>query len=151
MQTNKQTKPNFQDLSIISSRKIYQRCQSGQRPSPIKQQCHGWGSVCMIPAYAYILSRSVMSDSLQLHGLCSPPGSSVHGIIQVRIPEWVAIFYCKGSSWPRDRTRVSCVSCTGRCILYHCAAGVPTWPFTKCVTLGKLLFLSLSPSIFKIG
>ena len=38
----------------------------------------------------------------------SPPGSSVHGIFQARILEWVAIPFSRGSSWPRDRTRVSC-------------------------------------------
>ena len=38
------------------------------------------------------VSRSVMSDSLQLIDL-SPPGSSVHGILQARIPEWVASHY----------------------------------------------------------
>ena len=43
----------------------------------------------------------------------------VHGIPQVRILEWVAIFFSKGSSWLRDQTNVSCVSCTGRQILYH--------------------------------
>ena len=35
---------------------------------------------------------------------CSPPGSSVHGILQARILEWVAISFSRGSSWPRDRT-----------------------------------------------
>ena len=35
---------------------------------------------------------------------CSPPGSSVYGILQARILEWVAISYFKGSSQPRDRT-----------------------------------------------
>ena len=35
----------------------------------------------------------------------SPPGSSVHGIFQARILEWVAIPFSKGSSWPRDQTR----------------------------------------------
>ena len=39
---------------------------------------------------------------------CSPPGSSVHGILQTRILEWVAIPFSRGSSWPRDRTQVSC-------------------------------------------
>ena len=34
---------------------------------------------------------------------CSPPGSSVHGILQVRILEWVAISFSRGSSRPRDR------------------------------------------------
>ena len=38
---------------------------------------------------------------------CSPPGSSVHGIFQVRILEWVAYPFSRGSSWPRDRTQVS--------------------------------------------
>ena len=38
---------------------------------------------------------------------CSPPGSSVHGIFQARVVEWVAISFSRGSSWPRDRTWVS--------------------------------------------
>ena len=42
----------------------------------------------------------------------SPPGSSVHGILQARILEWVAISFSRGSSWLRDRTWVSCI--TGR-------------------------------------
>ena len=37
---------------------------------------------------------------------CSPPGSSVHGILQARIMEWVVIAFSKGSSQPRDRTQV---------------------------------------------
>ena len=37
----------------------------------------------------------------------SPPGSSIHGILQTRILEWVAISFSRGSSQPRDRTRVS--------------------------------------------
>ena len=37
---------------------------------------------------------------------CSPPGSSVHGILQARILEWVAISYSSGYSRPRDRTPV---------------------------------------------
>ena len=43
---------------------------------------------------------------------CNPPGSSVHGILQARILEWVAILFSRGSSWPRDWTQVSCT--TGR-------------------------------------
>ena len=38
---------------------------------------------------------------------CSPPGSSFHGIFQARILEWVAISFSRGSSHPKDRTRVS--------------------------------------------
>ena len=50
---------------------------------------------------------------------CSPPGSFVHWILQARILEWVVISYSRGSSQSRDQTRVSCISCTGRGILYH--------------------------------
>ena len=41
---------------------------------------------------------------------CSLSGSSVHGIFQARILEWVAISYSRGSSQPRDRTWVSCIA-----------------------------------------
>ena len=41
---------------------------------------------------------------------CSLPGSSVHGISQARILERVAISFSKGSSWPRNQTRVSCTA-----------------------------------------
>ena len=41
---------------------------------------------------------------------CSLPGSSVHGILQVRILEWVAIPFSRGSSWPRNQTQVSCIA-----------------------------------------
>ena len=39
---------------------------------------------------------------------CSPPGSSVRGILQARILEWAAISSSRGSSQPRGRTRLSC-------------------------------------------
>ena len=38
---------------------------------------------------------------------CSPPGSSLHGILQARVLEWVAISFSRGSSRPKDRTQVS--------------------------------------------
>ena len=41
---------------------------------------------------------------------CSPPGSSVLGISQARMLDWVAIPFCRGSSWPRDRTHISCIA-----------------------------------------
>jgi len=50
---------------------------------------------------------------------CSLPGSSVHGILQARILKWVAMPFSRGSSQPRDQTRISYISCTGRQILYH--------------------------------
>ena len=50
---------------------------------------------------------------------CSPPGSSVHGILQARILEWVAIPFSRASSQPRNQTCISYVSCIGRQVLYH--------------------------------
>ena len=38
---------------------------------------------------------------------CSPPGSSIQGIFQTRVLDWVAISFSRGSSWPRDWTQVS--------------------------------------------
>ena len=67
----------------------------------------------------YTSGCSVASDSAT-PWTCNLPGSSVHGNIPARIVKWVATSHCKGSSWPRDQTQVSCVSCIGRQILYHC-------------------------------
>ena len=58
------------------------------------------------------LKESEVSQSCPT--LCDPvdcrlPGSSIHGIFQARILEWVAISFSRGSSQPRDRTEVSCI------------------------------------------
>ena len=56
---------------------------------------------------------------------CSPLGSSVHGILQARIQQWVAMLFGRGSSQSRDRTRVSCV------YLYWQAGSLPLAPSGK--------------------
>ena len=55
---------------------------------------------------------------------CGPPHSSVHGIFQARVLEWVAISFSSGPSWPRDRTRVSCI--VGRCFTIWVTREAPT-------------------------
>ena len=50
---------------------------------------------------------------------CSLPSSSVHGILQERILEWVGMFSFRGSSGHRDQTCISYISCTGRWVLYY--------------------------------
>ena len=50
---------------------------------------------------------------------CSPLGSSVHGTFQAKLLEWLAISFSRGSSWPRDWTHLSCISCLGWWILYN--------------------------------
>ena len=66
---------------------------------------------------------SVAQSCLTLCDLidCSLPDPSVHGIFQARILECRFLF--QGSFRPNDRTHVSCFSCIGRSILYHCT----TW------------------------
>ena len=59
---------------------------------------------------------------------CRPPGSTVHGVFQARILEWVAVSYSRVSSQPRDRTCISCISYIGRWILYYRA----TWTGLHC-------------------
>ena len=78
-----------------------------------------------------LFSLQVVSDScdpMDSH----PPGSSVHGISQSRILEWVAISFFWGSSWPRVQT---CISCIGRWILYRSAVGKQLY---DCVVVGSL-------------
>ena len=74
---------------------------------------------------------------------CSQPGSSVHGILQARVLEWVAIPFSRGSSQPRDWTRLGLLNC--RHILYclnH--QGSPTLkPFPRSL----FFLLPLSPLI----
>ena len=64
---------------------------------------------------------SVMSDSMWPRGLLPARPLSM-GFFQTRILEWVAISSSRGSSQPRARIYVSCTSCIGRLILYHCAS-----------------------------
>ena len=79
------------------------------------------------------LSFCVHAKSLQSRlALCNPkdcslPGSSVHGIFQARILEWVAISFSRESFQPRDRTHVSYFFRIGRRVLYHSQSGKPDW------------------------
>ena len=75
----------------------------------------------------YVRVRSVTQSCPTLCNLmdCSPAGSSVHGISQARILEWVAISFSRGSSLPRDQTRISYISAlagrlftTDQCIVF---------------------------------
>ena len=51
---------------------------------------------------------------------CSPPGVPVHGILQARVLEWVAIHFSRESSQARDQTRVSCLA-------WHSSPSEPPW------------------------
>ena len=83
---------------------------------PLTQQRRVPTQLASLPADQLCLigSLKVAQSCLTLRNImdCSPPGSSVHGILQARILEWVAMPFSRGSSWPRDWTHVSCLSCT---------------------------------------
>ena len=71
--------------------------------------CVCWPSPCVC----------ICSGAQSCLTLCNPmeystPASSVHGIFHVRILGWVAVSYCRTSSWSRDRNFLSCISWTGR-------------------------------------
>ena len=105
-------------------------------PTPSPKRVLSFYSSEKIHTYIYILleapSSSYLSWKLIYMGVCvcvcvcvtcsvvwlfatpwtvaSQPGSSVHGILQARILEWVAILFSSRSFWPRDQTWVSCIS-----------------------------------------
>ena len=83
----------------------------------------GFGSQCL-HASSVAQSCPILWDSMNY----SPPDFSVHGILQARLLEWVSIPTSSESSQPRDQTHISCVSCFGRQILYHCT----TWEAHIC-------------------
>ena len=69
---------------------------------------------------------------------CSPPGSSVHGALQARILERVAMLSSRGIFLPEERTCGSCVSCTGRQVLYCWSQAAEVLILTPSCGLGGL-------------
>ena len=69
---------------------------------------------------------------------CSPRGSSVHGILQARVLEWVAMASSRGSSQPRDRTCISWISCTdGRVLTTSLSCMGRSFPVSTCPVSGR--------------
>ena len=88
---------------------------SGQMPHCEDEQFHSslsdalQGCFGRVSSWQLFLSVLVIQSCLTFHDPmdCSPPGSSVHGSLQARILEWVAIPFSRESSWPRDGTCIS--------------------------------------------
>ena len=78
--------------------------------------------ICVLESTKYDLSCFFLETyyetyvkMLVVSNFCNPmdyslPGSSVYGILQARVPEWVAIPFSKGSFQPKDGTQVSCIA-----------------------------------------
>ena len=144
---------NFYHLWLFSHFFMFPDLSFSENPEffhPFFPQCHKHRILLFLPSrftglifwtneyyLACMLSCSVVSDSLQPQD-CSPRVSSVHGISQPIILEWVASSSSRGSSQPRDQTYVSYVSCIGKQVLNHWATWevrVLSYRWHNCITL----------------
>jgi len=84
----------------------------GMESAGIHRTTNSGGSVTLIWDLLVLLCVSVTQPCSILCDPvdCSPPGSSVRGILQARTLEWVAISFSRGSSPPRDQTQVFCIA-----------------------------------------
>ena len=119
-------------MLLAAAAKSLQSCLTLQpyRPQSTKLR-HPWDSPCKnvgVGCHFLLQCMKVKSESEVTQSCptlrdpmdCSPPGSSIHGIFQARILEWVAIAFSEQIFLTRDQTQVSCID---RWILYHWA----TW------------------------
>ena len=89
-----------------SHRLTNRRSQSLDNHPESRQEVHP--AIARVGGLGETESESEVAQSCPT--LCNLPGSSVHGILQARILEWVSISFSRGSSQPRDRTWVSCIA-----------------------------------------
>ena len=80
--------------------------------------------ICRV-SFSCVHTRAQLCLTLRDPRDCSPPGSSVHGILQARVLKWVAISSSRESSPPRDRSWVSCIGRAGSLPLV--LPGKPLW------------------------
>ena len=108
------------------------------------KECSNYCTVALISHASKVMMPKEKWKSLSHVSLCdhmdgNPLGSSVHGILQARILEWVAISFSRGSSWPRGQTWVSCIA--GRFLTIW--ATKETTICTKCYSK---YFININPS-----
>ena len=99
-------------------------CSSGHAFSPLNTSNFWQGPVqasqpIIYPATKQLVCKCTAKSLQWCLSLWSLPGFSVHGVLQTRTLEWVAMPSSRGSSKPRDRTHISFVSCIGRHVLYY--------------------------------
>ena len=87
-------------------KKMIREKTSSCKETPGTDNSQQFGAVVQLPSHVQLFATPWSS-------------SSVHGNPQARTLEWVAISFSRGSSQPRDLTLDSCISCTGRLILFH--------------------------------
>ena len=94
-------------FSLTAVHKVLKDCSATDNP---QAPLYAFYKLIQVTSYTFkVFSPLVVSNPLQPCGF-SPLGSSVHAISQERIVEWVAIPFSRGTSQPRDQTRVSCIA-----------------------------------------
>ena len=121
--------------------------------SCIQGLCYHLSKLHVLCCANLLLSCLTLCDPMD----CSPPGFSVHGILQARILEWIAMPSSRGSPPPRDRTHISY---SGRWILYPLShLGNPSHWYLICIysaltggstTLEALQSITVTPLLFPI-
>ena len=90
------------EIKIANLSDIYQKTQSSVQSRQIK-----WNFPMGLSIH---LKWSEVKFAQSCPTLCDPMDYTVHGILQAKILGWVAYPFSRGSSWPRNRTRVSCIA-----------------------------------------
>ena len=101
--------------------------------------------------YALVVHACMLSLFSCVQLFATPPSSSVQGILQARILEWVAISFSMGSLGPRDWTSISWVSWMDRQIIYHWAMWETDYSFFESLMpFDEIWPLSLPPKSPKL-
>ena len=123
--------------TVIGGKEWMPSLDNSVQESPLCDNMVVWVWACMC-------DKSLQSHLILWNPMdCRLPVSFVHGILQARILERVTMLSSRGSSWPRDWTQVSCISCIGRWILYHQVA-----PGKSLCEYTWVLLIWILPSLF---
>ena len=95
---------NWTELTILLWTSLVCSCPWGWKESDTTERLN-WLNILFL-----LFSHSVVPNSFETPMDYSLAGSSIHRVLQVRILEWVATSFSRGSSWPRDQTHVSCAA-----------------------------------------
>ena len=108
------------EMRTFSSKNSFKNFSYGNSLTVLRLGLSTFTDVACVQSLVGELKKEKRTSSVKLVALlcptfcypmdCSPPDTSVHRILQARILEWIAVPFSRGSSPPRDRTRVFCIA-----------------------------------------